>query len=156
MRVGCSIVDMCSGLHTTIGILAALHSRGADGPGQRVDTSMLATTAMLMESPISRHSFGAEVPRPDGLAHPVVAPFDGFRTRDGLLYIATSNDARAHVALKALGMGELCTQPEYATNTARMQHRDQLKLLIEQRLATQTTAEWEAVLIPAGVPCSAI
>ena len=37
-----------------------------------------------------------------------------------------------------------------------MQHRDQLKLLIEQRLATQTTAEWEAVLIPAGVPCSAI
>ena len=101
MRVGCSIVDMCSGLHTTIGILAALHSRGADGPGQRVDTSMLATTAMLMESPISRHSFGAEVPRPDGLAHPVVAPFDGFRTRDGLLYIATSNDARAHVALKA-------------------------------------------------------
>ena len=83
---------------------------------------MLATTAMLMESPISRHSFGAEVltctryyalvlattcdychyrgyctprsttiyyflslqvPRPDGLAHPVVAPFDGFRTRDG-------------------------------------------------------------------------
>ena len=79
------------------------------------------------------------MPRPDGLAHPVVAPFDGFRTRDGLLYIATSNDARAHVALKALGMGELCTQPEYATNTARMQHRDQLKLLIEQRLATQTT-----------------
>ena len=48
VRVGCSIVDMCSGLHTTIGILAALHQRGATGPGQRVDTSMLATTAMLM------------------------------------------------------------------------------------------------------------
>jgi len=156
VRVGCSIVDMCSGLHTAMGILAALHLRGADGPGQRVDTSMLATTAMLMESPISRHSFGAEVPRPDGLAHPVVAPFDGFRTRDGLLYIATSNDARAHVALKALGLGELCTQPEYATNTARMQHRDQLKVRIEQCLASKTTAEWEAVLIPAGVPCSAI
>ena len=36
VRVGCSIVDMCSGLHATIGILAALHQRGADGPGQRV------------------------------------------------------------------------------------------------------------------------
>ena len=30
-RVGCSIVDMGSGLHATIGILAALHQRGADG-----------------------------------------------------------------------------------------------------------------------------
>lgn len=64
--------------------------------GQRVDTSMLAVTANLMESPISRHSYCGEdfLPKPEGLAHPVVAPFDGFRTADGTLYIATSNDAR--------------------------------------------------------------
>ena len=79
VRVGCSIVDMCSGLHTTMGVLAALHERSVSGMGQRVDTSMLATTAMLMESPISRHSFGGDkyLPRPEGLAHPAVAPFDG-------------------------------------------------------------------------------
>lgn len=156
VRVGCSIVDMCSGLHTTIGILAALHQRGEQGLGQRVDTSMLATTAMLMESPVSRHSFGAPVPKPEGLAHPVVAPFDGYRTRDGLIYIATSNDARAHIALEAIGLGELNPTPEYATNTARMQRREELKRLIEEKLAAKTTAEWEAELIPAGVPCSAI
>ena len=158
VRVGCSIVDMCSGLHSTIGVLAAIHERSATGVGQRVDTNMLATTAMLMESPISRHSFGGEeyLPRPEGLAHPAVAPFDGFRTKDGTIYIATSNDARAHVALRALGLGELCTQPEYATNPARMAHRERLKELMEARLAAKTTAEWERELIPAGVPCSAI
>ena len=55
-----------------------------------------------MESPISRHSFGGDdyLPRPEGLAHPAVAPFDGFQTKDGTLYIATSNDARAHTALR--------------------------------------------------------
>lgn len=158
VRVGCSIVDMCSGLHSTIGVLAALHQRASTGVGQRVDTSMLATTAMLMESPISRHSFGGDeyLPRPEGLAHPAVAPFDGFSTKDGTIYIATSNDARAHVALKALGLGELCAQPEYATNPARMAHREGLKALMEAKLKEKTTAEWEAELTPVGVPCSAI
>ena len=33
---------------------------------------------------------------------------------------------------------------------------DKLKALIEDKLADRTTAEWEALLIPAGVPCSAI
>jgi crotonobetainyl-CoA:carnitine CoA-transferase CaiB-like acyl-CoA transferase len=33
-----------------------------------------------------------------------------------------------------------------------MQHRDELKMLIEQQLATKTTSEWEALLIPAGTP----
>lgn len=33
---------------------------------------------------------------------------------------------------------------------------DKLKALIEGKLADRTTAEWEALLIPAGVPCSAI
>ena len=158
VRVGCSIVDMCSGLHSTIGVLAAIHERSATGVGQRVDTNMLATTAMLMESPISRHSFGGEeyLPRPEGLAHPAVAPFDGFRTKDGTIYIATSNDARAHVALESPRPRRACTQPEYATNPARMAHRERSRPLMEARLAAKTTAEWERELIPAGVPCSAI
>ena len=159
VRVGVSIVDMCSGLHAALGILAALHQRTVTGGlGQRVDTSMLATTASLMESPIARHSYGGaeHLPRPEGLAHPVVTPFDGYQTQDGTLYIATSNDARAHVALKSLGLGALVEDPEYATNSSRMRNRAKLKRLIEEQLSARTTAEWEAALIPAGVPCSAI
>ena len=86
----------------------------------------------------------------------MVAPFDGYSTADGTLYIATSNDARAHVALRALGLAELVEDPAFATNTARMANRDLLKQLIQGKLSTKTTAEWESLLIPAGVPCSAI
>ena len=53
--------------------------------------------------------------------------------------------------MTALGLGELCTQPEYATNPARMANRDALKTLMEEKLALKTTAEWEAELVPAGV-----
>lgn len=57
VRVGVSIVDICSGLHALIAVLAALHHRTLTGRGQRVDTSMLAVTANLMESPISRYVY---------------------------------------------------------------------------------------------------
>ena len=37
-----------------------------------------------------------------------------------------------------------------------MANRGRLKALMEARLAERSTAEWEAELIPQGVPCSAI
>lgn len=86
----------------------------------------------------------------------MVTPFDGYATKDGTIYIATSNDARAHIALRAVGLGELVDSEEYNTNTARMANRLALNALIEEKLSAKTTAEWEAELIPQGVPCSAI
>lgn len=134
VRVGVSIVDITAGMHALIATMAALHARHSTGRGQRVDASMLATAATLMESPISRHSVSGDVPFADGLAHPVVAPFDGYGTSDGKLYIATSNDARAHLCLRELGLAELVEDVRFASNTARMANREELTLLIEAKL----------------------
>ena len=156
VRVGVSIIDMCSGMHALIATMAALHARHATGRGQRVDASMLATASTIMESPIARHSVSGEIPNAQGLAHPVVAPFDGFKTKDGVLYIATSNDARAHICMRELGLEALVADERFATNTARMANRAELGAAIEAKLAARTTEEWEARLVPRGVPCSAI
>ena len=156
VRVGVSIVDICSGMHLLIATMAALHARHATGRGQRVDASMLATASTIMESPIARHSVSGEIPNAQGLAHPVVAPFDGFRTQDGVIYIATSNDARAHICMRELGLDALVTDERFASNTARMAHRAELGAAIEAKLAARTTDEWERRLVPRGVPCSAI
>ena len=85
VRVGVSIVDFTSGLFLLSGILSALWRRERTGGGCRVDASMLASTVNIMENPIARHSFTGAVPRPEGLSHPVVSPFSGYRTRDGLI-----------------------------------------------------------------------
>ena len=84
-RVGVSVVDYCAGLNTVAGVLAALHKRNCcpEGKGMRVDTAMLQTSVALCENPVARHSVTGIEPEPLGLAHPVVAPFDAFTTRDG-------------------------------------------------------------------------
>jgi crotonobetainyl-CoA:carnitine CoA-transferase CaiB-like acyl-CoA transferase len=112
-RVGVSVVDYVSGLNALIGILASLQSKQTGEHGQRVDVSMLATTVALMENHVVRHSVEthnrelsgsveAFIPEPEGLAHPVVAPFNGYTSRDGIIYIAISNSRIYHVLLKAL------------------------------------------------------
>ncbi|MEE9274665.1 MAG: CoA transferase [bacterium] len=156
VRVGVSIVDVSSGLFLLSGILSALWRRERTGKGCRVDASMLASTVNIMENPVSRHSFTGEIPRPEGLSHPVVSPFSGYATRDGLIFVAISNTNRFRVLCEALGRPELAEDPRFAENEDRVANDGALRGILEEILAGRTTAEWEEALIPRGVTVSAI
>ncbi|MEE9255775.1 MAG: CaiB/BaiF CoA-transferase family protein, partial [bacterium] len=156
VRVGVSIVDITSGLFLLSGILSSLWQRERTGEGRRVDASMLASTVNLMENPIARHSFTGEVPGPEGLSHPIVSPFSGYRTRDGLIFVAISNTNRYRVFVEALGRADLAGDPRFAENKDRVENDEALRGILEEILKARTTAEWEAFLIPQGVTVSAI
>ena len=156
VRVGVSIVDIATGLFLLSGILSALWRRERTGEGSRVDASMLAATVNIMENPISRHSFTGQVPGPEGLSHPVVSPFSGYKTSDGLIFVAISNTNRYRVFAEALGRADLATDPRFAENANRVENDGALRKILEDVLKERTTAEWEEVLIPQGVTVSAI
>ena len=156
VRVGVSIVDVTSGLYLLSGILTALFRRERTGEGARVDASMLGATVNIMENPVSRHTFTGEAPAPEGLSHPVVSPFSGYRTKDGLIYVAISNTNRYRALVEALGRPALADDPRFRENRDRVANDQALRAILEGVLADKTTAEWEAALIPRGVPVSAI
>ncbi|MEE9257556.1 MAG: CoA transferase [bacterium] len=156
VRVGVSIVDIASGLYLLSGILSALWRRERTGEGCRVDASMLAATVNIMENPVARHSFTGEVPRPEGLSHPIVSPFSGYRTRDGLIFVAISNTNRYRVLVEALGRTDLAADPLFRENKDRVENEGALREVLEGILKEKTTAEWEEFLIPRGVTVSAI
>ena len=156
VRVGVSIVDVASGLYLLSGILTALWRRERSGEGTRVDVSMMGAAVNLMENPVARHAFTGEVPGPAGLSHPVVSPFSGYRTKDGLLFVAISNTSRFRALAEALDMGALADDPRFRENADRVANDDALRAILEEALARRTTAEWEERLVPRGVPASAI
>jgi len=121
-----------------------------------IDTSMLASTINIMENPISRHSFTGKIPEPEGLSHPVVSPFSGYRTQDGLIYVAISNTNRYRVFVEALERPELAVDPRFGENKDRVENDDLLRKILEDILKERTTDEWEKFLIPKGVPVSSI
>ncbi len=156
VRVGVSIVDVTSGLYLLSGILTALLSRERTGEGARVDASMMGATVNIMENPVSRHAFTGQVPEPEGLSHPVVSPFSGYRTRDGLIYVAISNTNRYRVFVEAIEKPALADDPRFRENKDRVANDAALREILEDVLTGKTTAEWEELLIPQGVTVSAI
>ncbi|HLJ82040.1 MAG TPA: CoA transferase, partial [Ktedonobacterales bacterium] len=69
-RAGISVFDVIAGLHTTIGILAALHHRDRTGEGQHVDISLMASALSGMVNQTSAYVAGGVVPTRMGNAHP--------------------------------------------------------------------------------------
>ena len=92
LRVGVPIADLTAGLFGIIGVLAALHERARSGPGQRVETSLLAGQIAIHAFQGTRYLVAGEVPEPTGNHHPTVAPYGTFRAADGQIILAVGNE----------------------------------------------------------------
>ena len=156
VRVGVSSADLVAGMWAVIGILAALRERDRSGQGQWVDISLLdGSVSWLTYVAAGYFATGTRPPR-YGSAHPTIAPYQGFATKDGELMLAVGNDAIWRRFAPAAGLDELVADPRFATNPLRVSHRDELLPLVADAMASRTSAQWVEVLDAAGVPVGPI
>ena len=156
VKVGVAMTDICTALHAHGAILAALYARERTGKGQRIDVSLLETQIAALINIASSFLNAGELPRKWGTAHASIVPYQGFRAQDGYMIIGGATDRLWVKLCEAIGLPELAREPKYATNEQRVQHRDEIVSLLEERLVTKTRKEWEAILAPTGVPCGPI
>jgi formyl-CoA transferase len=123
-RVGVSIVDIAAGLEAYEAILEALIARGRTGEGAEISISMFDAMAEWMTIPLLNQEWGNPFKRV-GLAHPTIAPYGVFKTRDGAdILIAIQNDREWRVLTdKVLGNAALGTDGRFATNPLRNANR---------------------------------
>lgn len=155
-KAGVALVDVITGLHAAVGILAALRHRDATGQGQRVEVNLLSSLLSALVNQASGYVAAGVVPGILGNAHPSIAPYEVFATADRPLVIAVGNDGQFGTLVAVLGAPELAADPDYATNPARVVHRDQLKARLEGLLASKGADEWQREITAAGVPCGPI
>lgn len=151
-RAGTSMGDLGAALFACNGIQAALLQRSRTGRGSHVDVAMLEAQIALLEGAIPHWWVHGTAPGPIGARHPGSAPFDAFRAADGHLVIAAGSDHLFARLLLVLQCPQLASEARFASRKARVLHHAALKVLIEQRLATQTVAHWLPRLDEAGVP----
>lgn len=156
VRFGVPIADIAAGMFAALAILAALYHRAQTGEGQYIDTSMLGGQVALLTYQAGIYFATGDVPRRTGNAHPIVAPYQTFRTADGHVNIAAGNDAMFTRLCRALGLEELTEDSRFATNAGRITHLTELVERIEDRTTTRPTAEIVALLDEAQVPCGPI
>ncbi len=146
-RAGVAVFDVISGLHATIGVLAALNHRQRTGRGQHVEISLLASAMSGLVNQTSAYVAGGVVPFRMGNSHPSLFPYEPLPCADGELIITAGND---------LQFRKLAQVPRFGRNEDRTANRDQLRPLLVERLRTRPKMEWFRELTAAGVPCGPI
>jgi crotonobetainyl-CoA:carnitine CoA-transferase CaiB-like acyl-CoA transferase len=155
-RAGISIFDVMAGMHSLIGILAALHHRDLTGEGQQVEASLLASAMSAMVNQTSAWVAGGVVPHRMGNAHPSVFPYEPIPTGDGDLIVTSGNDTQFRKLCAVLGAPELADDERFASNGDRVANRAILKPMLAELLAGRSALEWFDQLTEVGVPSGPI
>jgi crotonobetainyl-CoA:carnitine CoA-transferase CaiB-like acyl-CoA transferase len=155
-KAGVALVDVVAGLFATVGILAALRHRDRTGLGQKVEVDLLSSLLAALVNQGSAYTEAGVVGRRMGNGHPSIAPYDLYAAQDGPLVLAVGNDAQFRALAAVLGAPELAGDRRFATNTARVAHRDVLRDVLEARLAERPAEAWTADLTAAGVPAGEV
>ncbi|GLZ29547.1 putative L-carnitine dehydratase [Lentzea sp. NBRC 105346] len=150
VKTGVALVDVLTGLHATIGILAALRHRDATGQGQLVELNLLSVLLSSMVNQSAGYALAGAVPRFMGNRHPSIAPYEVFPTADRPIVLAVGNDRQFERLCASL---DLPVDPRFATNTLRVQHVDELYEVLSARLLTKPAEHWFSVL---DVPCGPV
>lgn len=152
VRVGVSLVDMGSGMWTVIGLLSSLIARAQTGDGTHVSTSLYETGLAWMTIPLAGYEAAGDVRKPYGSGVAEIVPYQAYRTADGWLMIAAGNDNLFRKLCSVLGLDHLATDPDYASNAARVTNRRTLLPMIEEAVSRWQPDELAARLDELGVP----
>jgi crotonobetainyl-CoA:carnitine CoA-transferase CaiB-like acyl-CoA transferase len=156
VKVGVALTDILTGLYATVGILSALSHRDRSGEGQHVDVSLLdVQVAALANQAMNYLASGNQPPRL-GNAHPNIVPYQDFATSDGHLIVTVGNDGQFSRFCKTLGHPEWAEDLRFATNTARLEFRNELIPMIAARMRKLESAHWLSALEACNVPCGPI
>jgi crotonobetainyl-CoA:carnitine CoA-transferase CaiB-like acyl-CoA transferase len=156
VKLGVAWIDVLTGLHAAVGILAALHERERTGRGRRLELSLFETGLASLVNQAQGALLTDEAPRRLGSGHPSIVPYQVFATRDAPLMLAVGNDAQFARACAVLGLPELADDPRFATNAARVAHRDALVPRLQERLRTRGRDAWLEVLRAKGVSATPV
>jgi formyl-CoA transferase/CoA:oxalate CoA-transferase len=152
-RLGVAIADMVAGLLAAQGIVLALYARERTGRGQYVDISMLDGVVSLLTYHASMHLVANTSSTRVGNGHATIAPYDTFTAVDGDFFLAVGNDDQFRRFCAAAGLQALVADARFATNPARVEHREALRAQLDPALRRRARAEWIAMLTESGVPC---
>jgi len=156
-KAGYAFIDVLTGLHTTVGILASLLRRERfGGGGETIRTNLLSAALSSMVNMTSAAvASDAEMTR-TGNDHPSIFPYGPFSAKDRELVICVGNNKQFATLVDGLGSPDLADDPRFATNEQRNVNREELRPILTELLAAKTADEWIDLFRAKGLPIAPI
>ncbi len=155
-RMGLPVIDLFTGMYSTVAMLAALHHRNVTGQGQHIDVSLHDVALAVSSGAAMNYLLSGTPPTRTGNASPNIAPYGVFPCADGELIIACGNQSQYVKLCGAIGRPELATDERFAANGGRLKNFPALFDELSVALKQKTRTEWEDILYEVGVPAGPI
>jgi crotonobetainyl-CoA:carnitine CoA-transferase CaiB-like acyl-CoA transferase len=152
-KVGVAVVDITAGLYAATAILAALHHRQRSGQGQFIDIALFDVQLSWLANVASSYLVSGRSPGRYGNAHATIVPYQPLAAADGLVMVAVGNDGQFARLSAALGQPQWASDERFASNPARVAHRESLIELIEAETRLLPAHTLVERLLDADVPC---
>lgn len=152
-KVGIAITDVLTGLYAAIGIQAALIERVQSGRGQKIDLALYDSAVSALINIGSNFLMSGKVPGRLGNSHANIVPYESFQTKDGEIVIAVGNDEQFTRFCTILQLDDLSVDKRFSTNAKRVENRNLLIPLIQEKLIGRTTEYWREKCESVGIPC---
>lgn len=154
-KVGVALVDVITGLHAVVGILAALRARDEQGVGQKVELNLLSSTLSALVNQASAYLSADVIPKAMGNAHPSIAPYQVFEAKDKKFIVAVGSDQQ-FTKFAGVVKPELIADKRFATNQLRVENAALLVAQLQPIFIENTAAHWISVLTKVKIPAGAI
>jgi formyl-CoA transferase len=155
-KVGVAVVDLLCAKDAVVGILAAVRHRDLTGEGQHVEVNLLSSTLASLANQASAYLSTGHSPGPMGNQHPSIAPYETLRCADGLVAVAVGNARQFRALAELIGDTELAHDERFATNGARVGHREDLIARLEAGLARAGVDDWVQRMLAVGIPAGRV
>jgi len=156
VKLAVAWIDVLTGLHAAVALLAALRARDATGVGRHLDLALFDVALASLVNQVQATLLTGAAPRRLGSAHPQIVPYQAFEAADGAFVLACGNDAQFARVAAVVERPDWATDPRYAANAARVAHRDELVAALAERFAAEPRDLWVARLVAAGVPATPV
>ncbi|MEO1441437.1 MAG: CoA transferase [Chloroflexota bacterium] len=155
-KVGVAISDVIAGLFAANAIQAALRHSANTGQGQYIDVSLLDTQIAALVNIASNFLVSGMTPPRLGNLHPNIVPYQTFPASDGEFVLAVGNDRQFRLLCTLIDRKDLAEDNRFATNPARVEHRDALVPILSDVFITKPCEAWISNLLANGIPAGPI
>ena len=155
-KVGVAIADVIAGLYAANGIQAALRYAQINGVGQHLDINLFETQLASLVNIASNYLVSGVVPQRLGNTHPNIVPYQVFQASDQAFVVAVGNDRQFRALCGLLELEALATDLRFATNPARVAHRDTLIPILAEQFLQRTASGWVEALLALDIPTGQI
>ena len=154
------LADTGAGLHTAIGILAAIIQRQATGVGQQVEVAQQESVVNLLRIHL-RESYATGKPAPrQGNRSAAAAPSNIYRCSPGgpndYVFIHCATVEMWKALTRIVGRPEMGDDTRYHDRRDRVQIVDEVDAMIEAWTEKRNKHEVMEIMASAGVPCGAV